>query len=181
MMRRSASDLGSRHWFEVGSDADADGAESNEPDVTGEYAAMAALEILQTLMTVHGVSGKKNCILIYWICKADLSLLKKYGKAPGATTGKYQEHLDRVNGYDRKNHCHYFLDLPLTRKFDEIRGVHDVATAPAHELLAEEFEERPEVREQLDLEIANESLPPCYYSHPVVQRGRMMGSPYIRM
>ena len=100
MMRRSASDLGSRHWFEVGSDADADGAESNEPDVTGEYAAMAALEILQTLTTVHGVSGKSFCILIYWICKADLSLLK-YGKAPGATTGKYQEHLDRVNGYNR--------------------------------------------------------------------------------
>ena len=72
MMRRSASDLGSRHWFEVGSDADAD-----------------------------GVSGKNVCILIYWICKADLSLLKKYGKAPGATTGKYQEHLDRVNGYNR--------------------------------------------------------------------------------
>ena len=104
MMRRSASDLGSRHWFEVGSDADADGAEVGadvEPDVTGEYAAMAALEILQTLTTVHGVSGKSFCILIYWICKADLSLLKKYGKAPGATTGKYQEHLDRVNGYNR--------------------------------------------------------------------------------
>ena len=100
LMARSASDLGSRHWFEVGSSSDADGAESNGPEETGEYAAMAALEILQTLTTVHGVSGKSFCILIYWICKADLSLLK-YGKAPGATTGKYQEHLDRVNGYNR--------------------------------------------------------------------------------
>ena len=67
MMRRSASDLGSRHWFEAGSDADADGAESNWPDEEGEHAAMAALEILQTLTTVHGVSGKIFCILIYWI------------------------------------------------------------------------------------------------------------------
>ena len=182
MMRRSASDLGSRHWFEAGSDAHADDAESNELDVTGEYAAMAALEIMQTLMTIYGMSAKNFCELIYFICKADLSLLKKYGKAPGAATGKYQLHLDRVNGYNRKDHCHYFLRLPLTRKFDEIRGVHDVATAPAHELLAEEFEERPEVREQLDLEIANESLPPAYYRHPVVERGKYDGEtvyPYV--
>jgi hypothetical protein len=80
---------------------------------------------------------------------------------PLPRSGKYQKHLDRINGFKRNDKT-YHLDVPLHGKHDETRSIVPWCTSPVHELFHAELSEDPKLTERMARMVADGSLPEAY-------------------
>ena len=92
------------------------------------------------------------------------------GMKPGVSSGKYQKHVDRVLGFDAAKRDLYSLKVPGHSRGDQgSRTEIDMPIALPHELLDQEVERTPGMFLRLQEALDDQSVPPCYDSHPVVE------------
>ena len=95
---------------------------------------------------------------------------------PDAHSSHFSRKFDTANKVDLRAGrpgLYYTLGVPGHFRGDHSRTVHDVDILPAHEALASEVADTPDMARRLELALHRELLPLCYYSHPVVVEAPM--------
>ena len=107
------------------------------------HAKLMLYQFLMLLYAVCKISARDLCILFYWIEQCGLQgEWDGMGLAPGAQTGKYQQHLDKLLPNPRRDLPFYKIKTPLNNK-DGDRVVVPKRFIPAHSVLEQEMRERP--------------------------------------
>ena len=136
--------------------------------------AEAGRGLVKYLLELH-LSGKLKanqlCTIAWWAGKAGASGdCSPLGMAPGKASGGYHRHVDRFLGHlDTK--WLYEIDVPGHDRHEVARASQRIFVGNAHEMLAEEFKESPDLLSFKLKELqATNVLPPSYFENPIVQR-----------
>ena len=160
--RRQDQDEGSGDESDPENNLDAEGVEA------GQY----FISMLLHLHYTGKMSAKTVCCLCWWAKQAGIQgPAKDYAYKPTAQSGKFQRHIDRVNGIDLKDVAanRYTVATPGHSKHDCARTVHDLPVVNPHEALHEEVVANPSIL--VDLQRARDEglFPPAYWENPVVR------------
>jgi len=153
-----------------------DGADPDDSDVEEidpEDAGAQLLDLLVDLKVQGKLSATNCCLISFWAARAGAAGgVQQLGKAPGASSGHYSSHFDKVIGHRESEKDLLWVDIPCYRPFDAGRYVRQVPVFPPHEILAEECAGDKGLIRQLKGSVDAGEWPPCYHSHPVVQQAK---------
>lgn len=154
--------------FDPGTWGEHDGADW-EPRTPARYAE-DFLAFLLSIYSAGQVSAKSLCILCYYASRAGMPFVERFGLAPGKSSGHYSR---RVHGALAKEEGGsdelYSIQVPGHRRHDLSRTTHTLKVMPGHESLAKEMERDPSLSLRIREAIDEDTLPPSYMEHPVVQ------------
>ena len=151
----------------AGVSVDSDSEAEPEPR---QAAAAEFLEVLMGLYFASALSAGVFCVLCYWAWKAGMpGRVQDYAKAPGAQSGKYQDHLNGILGFNAMKHKMYNLEVVGNRRHDLSRTKFDLPVMPLHESIAQEIDEDPTLLVRLQEKLDDGTLPESYYDNPVVE------------
>jgi len=123
-------------------------------------------ELLLQLHTSGRLSAKETCLLSHWATEAGAAgPVGEMAKGPGAQSGHYQRHLDRVAGLRGCPDNFYTLQIPGHTKHSVDRVVNNVQVVPPHEVLHREHTENPELAAKLQ----DPDWPPHFANHKVMK------------
>ena len=127
-------------------------------------------EFLLALKHEGHLSARQCCVIAFWACKSGaVGPANTFALHPGAQSGHYQRNIDKVLTQDLAAEGEiYELPMAMNRRSDASRVVERLPVLNVHERLWEEVRETPQATDQLRDMVANGSLPPAYWSHPVV-------------
>ena len=111
--------------------------------------------------------AKHVCCLSFWAAGGGCANADAFELRPDAGSGHFSRKFDSANKVDLKA-GNYELGVPGHLRGDHTRMVHTVEVMPAHESLAAEIAETPDMATRLEIALQREILPECYYTHPVV-------------
>ena len=145
-----------------------------EEEETPASAGEALVELLTSLKYAGTLSAHNVCLIAYWAHRAGAcGLVSRLGKAPGAASGAYSAHFDKVIGHRDVERDLYYMDVPAYKKCDATRVLRSIPVFPPHEILDDDVAAGGEgVLEELRRSVAAREWPPAYYNHPVVQQAR---------
>ena len=129
----------------------------------------AGNELAELLLKLHvdgRLSAKDTCCLSYWAAKAGAKgPVKTLGHNPGAPTGHFQRHLDRVAGLRGSFEDFVTLNVPGHTRASGDRTVQGVRVVPPHECLNREVVQDPAILGR----VRPAEWPPSFHDHPVVR------------
>ena len=96
-------------------------------------------------------------------------LAKQYGKAPGASTGNYQKHLNSKLGFTDLHKKLFTIDCPTTSKLDGSREKYRMALLAPHEALEEIIAADESFDDKLQEAFVDDELPLAYWNNPLVK------------
>ena len=149
-------------WGDPDSDSDLD-----EAYVASSYAD-EFVSLMLNLLCTRTLNCKQFCVLMYWAGKAGITSANKYGFRPDASSGHYSRHLDPILKFKSHNETLYEIGVAGLNKAELSRVVLQIPVAPPHEALPYDAASEVGFRTKLREAITSNSLPPCYYKHPVV-------------
>lgn len=156
-----------RRWENSDSD---DSDDELDPETNPAAAGQAAIHMLFDLYATSSISAGCFCVLCYYLAKAGLGgLAAVYAKAPGAPSGRYQEHLDAKLGYKAARATMYDLYIRGRRRHDIAGSSFAVKVRPIHEVVAANMADSPDAIEELEHMKQSNELPQSYFEHPVVR------------
>jgi len=167
------------HWWEQDG-CDVDGGDEDEESVSSDEdeanpsprrAGIELIELLIFLRLTGVISAKMLCHICFWAAKAGATgPVSEFAKAPGAQTGKYQRHMDRLLGFKQAKQKQAVLRVPTWAVHSGERVLTDIRVVPPHEALDEETIQHPENHALLREAIAKETLPHSYCQHVLVRQ-----------
>ena len=115
------------------------------------------------------LSAKQACLLAFFASKAGaVGRASDIGFKPDSASGHYSRHFDTVFPTAERIDF-YGLPTPWYTRADTTRKMLELPVVPPHECLTWEIQMGgSSLRDQLRKCVANKTLPPCYFSHPVV-------------
>ena len=146
--------------------------EDVETDPLSDPAAAADeyLDHMIGLYMSNKITADNFCVANYWAGLANIcGGISKYGKKPGCSSGDYQRFLDDKLGFVDAKQNHYNVSVPGHRRSDLSRSTFNVPVRLAHECIEKEVASDDSIGIQLQEAIDDNSLPPSYFAHPVVQ------------
>ena len=157
-------------WYHEGGDRHCDPTSFTPAEKAEEFADMLA-----HLKYNNKLSAKDVCILAWWATEAGPALSS--GKAaeiafkPYKSSGHYSRHLDAVMTPVSGKYFNLSpMDVPAYNKYDGTRSVERMHMVAAHEVLAEEVAQNPDLHCKLKTMQDEDKLPPMYYNSPVVEK-----------
>ena len=174
-VRTHAWELEEANW--VDSDSDFDGPQwdsesddDNMDNLSPREGLQHFVSLMLSLYMEGTLSARVVCVLFHWVSTffSDAEI-RKYAKKPGLPSGHYAQHLDKESGLTESRSQHYTVKMPGHRRHDLSRTVHDIPVRVGHEELDEEVKADPSIAFRLAELVHDRSLPPSYYTHPVVQ------------
>jgi len=128
---------------------------------------------LASLLIDLKITGKMNatqaCTISWWAVKAGaVGAVEKLAYRPNAQSGKFSAHFDRVTRAPDDDTCVYNVSTPRYNRCTGTRDTFKSPTLVAHEALAEEIADNPDLPDKLHAAIASNELPQRYFQHPVV-------------
>eukprot|EP00969_Alexandrium_andersonii_P035897 1572516-Alexandrium_andersonii.AAC.1 len=150
-----------------GEDADSDTPTAQE---LAEQSAMRFLDGLLDLYLESKIAAKDVCVLSWHAARGGMvGPVRDFGMAPNSkSTGNYQRHLDKLLGFGRAD-CDFFeVECPGYAKRNERKPMQIPVNLP-HEVLEQDLREDASLLLRLQEAQEDGSLPPCYYTHPVVK------------
>ena len=101
-----------QHW----DDDDVWGHPDSDSDLDDDPPPSPFAELLTLMVTLlYGnvtFSARHFCLIFYWMGKCGISEAVKWGKAPGAQSGKYNEHVQRILGTRVDREKLYDFEIP---------------------------------------------------------------------
>ena len=119
----------------------ADPADEDLENLTAQSASLELCNFLVDWRNRGSVSAKAICSIACLATHAGaVGSISDLSKKPGAQSGKYSLHVDRVVGLKPSESEEWlYLPLPQYQRWDGTRSIEQVATLAPHEQLAEEF------------------------------------------
>ena len=117
--------------------SDGSSSSDGEPEPpTGQGASEMLIEQLLTSHLRGDISAKTLCLTCYWAARAGAAdPIGMFGFPPGAQSGAYQRHVDRVLGYRAgQEGDRYTLKLPQYLRHEAQRTVKEVPAMAPHQL-----------------------------------------------
>ena len=149
------------HWGHVDSDSDADEIGSSNSD--------NFIQFMISLLLTRTLNCKQFCIAMYWANLGGISAAKKFGFRPGAPSGHYSRHLRTVLS-DSTRRGFYNISVPGLSRSDMSRSAHTIPVQPPHETLPYDVLANDGGITRLREVVNSKTLPPSYYTNPVVQQ-----------
>ena len=172
------------HAWESASYQAADPGDSSdeEPDpyTNPEAAAAEFLEELATLYLESVISARVFCTLCFWATKGGMvgDTVSAYAMKPGCSTGNYQKHLDSVFGMGESKAKLYWTEIPCSKRGTSEKSKMQLPVKPVHEIVEESIDADPYMVQRVADARDAQDLPPCYDTHPVVQRSALPVIPF---
>lgn len=158
---------------------DADWDHPNLDTMTPAEMAEEFIDMIVSLKRRGRLSAKEACIICFWATGAGSELSKPSSKTaqvaykpylPEEQTGHYSRHFDSVTVPAGSHNSLSPIEVPVYNKYDGSRSVEQIYAAAAHELLAQEVADNPQLHHQLEAWHSEDQLPQTYFSSPVVAR-----------
>lgn len=160
-----------RHSWEATEAADSDTDAEVDPLTNRNAAAEMFVNFMSDMYLSGSMSAHHFCVACFWAGKAGMpGNVQQFGLRPGSSSGHYQRHLDRVLGFRNLRKKLYQVHTVGHRKHDHSRSKFSVLVRPLHEALHDEITNDPTVSVLLREAIERGSLPPTYFSNPIVQQ-----------
>lgn len=151
-------------------DVDSDG-EAWEP--SAEACGQEFFDMVVALKQKGALSAKQACCLAYFAAGAGCpGPISKLAVRPDRPTGHFSRHFDRALACDSGQANLYHFEVPGHNRAEAARASIEVAAIPLQEHLEAVARANPELLSNLQQKVESRSLPPCYFSHPVVQAAR---------
>jgi hypothetical protein len=133
-------------------------------DAALSYSSLLA-DFLTDLLLQRRLNAREFCTIMYYAGKSGVPDVAKYGYRPDASSGHFQRHLKATLGYVADNGATYSFSLPGHTKSLE-RSLITFTGLPAQEQVAADYDAN--AIQKIQTARRNRTLPPCYWSHPVV-------------
>ena len=158
----------SRHPWESGSEGDLNSDSESAVPIEEEQKVRATESLREVLLHLYfesAISDESFSVLCWYAAKAGLGgEVGSFGFRSQAPTGHYQRHLNIKLGFKGEMSKLYSLPVAVVRKGDRSRTNWQIPVRVPHELLAEEFEQDPNIGLRTrEIRDAGE-LPPNYYA-----------------
>ena len=157
---------------------DDDSDDEPDPETNPRAAAMQFLDVLLSLYMASALSAQSLCILCHWAARAGMAHVSEYSLPPGKPSGHYQRRLDVVLGFAEARQNSYTLRLPGTRRGEACRSIIAIPATPPHEAAAALLATDSSLTIRLSEALDARTLPPAYYSNPVVRNAEGMVMPW---
>lgn len=155
-------------------DGSEDDAEAWEP--SAEACGEELFDMVVALKQRGALSAKQACCLAYFAAGAGCpGPISKLAMRPDSPSGHFSRHFDRALACDSGRVDLYSFDVPGHNRSEAARASIEVAAIPVQEHLAAVALANPELLSTLQQKVESRALPPCYYSHPVVQDAHAAG------
>ena len=101
------------------------------------------------LLHQRTLNANQFCIIMHWAFESGVGEAEQYAKAPGAPSGHYQRHLDRIDGFSSSYNEFYTIQVPSRKSTDLQRSVHAMQAFVPTETLEEEVADNSSFRVRL--------------------------------
>jgi len=153
-------------WDDVegGSDDEADLSILTEEECQEEFSKM---------LTEHYFAGKlsarSTCVIAYWAQRSGLrGPAVELAMPPTSASGHFQRHLDKALGLKAHDEKLCKIVMPCYSKHSACRDSREICVLPPHEVLYEEVQQQPSMRDMLQQKIDTKEWANVYANHRVV-------------
>jgi len=146
----------------LAADSDSSGDECAK-DPTSEF-----INFLILLLLTRCLNAREFCTVMFWASKCGIAAAGKYGYSPGAPSGHFQRHCDKVVEPLRRRSHLYEFEAPGANPTKLGRGRIAATIVPPHEAVDETLGNDSGASLKLEEACTDNLLPASYYSDPVV-------------
>lgn len=161
-----AAPLSQHRWDEVA------GSDSDEAPDYEETDGEAFVSYLTKLYLAKDLSAKDFCCIMHLAGKAGIKDAVPLGYPPNSPSGHYNRHLRKTMPFLSDASVLYKFEVPSSQRVLLNKEGHTAQAIPLHEALDASFKSQPGLLDQLDQAIAQKTLPPAYFDHPIVKASR---------
>ena len=121
------------------------------------------------LYLTRKISARDLCTLMWWCSKCGVKGCDDLKYRPDAPSGHFQRKLNTALPYlQAQEKVLYELDIPGWDQDLGKKAVVPLLAIPPHEIMADLVEGDPSITVKLAERIEEQSLPECYFRHPIV-------------